>query len=481
MASFTYPGVYIEELSSGQHTITGVATSIGAFVGWAPKGPVSEAVLVQSWSDFQTQFGGLDSRSWLGYAVNQFFANGGSQTYIVRLVWDGTIPGGVNSPVACATAIAAGAGYGTAIITAASGALSAAISLGVGTPVLQSVSVLPVGVNAPPAAALLQLPPLPMNATLALTAKGSNSDGSTPTLSGVNWASSDQNILTVSPSGLVTAGTTAGTATITATSGIISGSISLSVTAASVSSISVTPSSVAVVAGQTVQLAATANYSDGTAPNITAIAAWTASPAASVTFVSTPAVPLAPAQFEALLVTAAPAPITAWSITNNVATFTAANSFSSGEMVILSGFSTSTFFNGVAVTVLANGLSGTSFEVNFTHSNGSAAEAGSASSGISAAFPSAFTLPASPTANGATLSIAAAEITALAIAPANATVPLPADLEGPEVEPTNFTVSSTLSTGAAGPVPTVTWASSNPAVATIIANTGALTDRKSVV
>jgi uncharacterized protein len=82
-----YPGVYIEELPSAVHTITGVATSIGAFVGWAPQGSVSEAVLVQSWMDFAREFGGLDSRSYLGYAVNQFFGNGGQQTYIVRLVW----------------------------------------------------------------------------------------------------------------------------------------------------------------------------------------------------------------------------------------------------------------------------------------------------------------------------------------------------------------------------------------------------------
>ena len=92
MSAFTYPGVYIEELSSGVHTIAGVATSIAAFVGWAPQGPVTEATLVQSWSEYQTLFGGLDSRSLLGYAVNQFFANGGQQAYIVRLVWDGSLP-----------------------------------------------------------------------------------------------------------------------------------------------------------------------------------------------------------------------------------------------------------------------------------------------------------------------------------------------------------------------------------------------------
>jgi uncharacterized protein len=90
MAAFTYPGVYIEEISSGVHTITGVATSIAAFVGWANMGPTDHAVLVQSWTDFQNQFGGLTSSNgtpnYLGYAVNQFFGNGGSQAYIVRLV-----------------------------------------------------------------------------------------------------------------------------------------------------------------------------------------------------------------------------------------------------------------------------------------------------------------------------------------------------------------------------------------------------------
>src|ERR1700729_2948138 len=111
MPTFTYPGVYIQELSSGVHTITGVATSIAAFVGWAPQGPTTEAVLVQSFSDYQRQFGGLDARSYLGYAVNQFFANGGQQAYIVRLVWDGTLtaaPG--TTTVACATASASGVG-----------------------------------------------------------------------------------------------------------------------------------------------------------------------------------------------------------------------------------------------------------------------------------------------------------------------------------------------------------------------------------
>ncbi len=86
MPTFTYPGVYIEEIESAVHTITGVATSIAAFAGWAPMGPTTSATLVQSYSDYENQFGGLDPRSYLGYSVNQFFANGGQQAYIIRLV-----------------------------------------------------------------------------------------------------------------------------------------------------------------------------------------------------------------------------------------------------------------------------------------------------------------------------------------------------------------------------------------------------------
>lgn len=82
----SYPGVYVEEIPSGVHTITGVATSITAFVGWAARGPIKYAGLVLSWADFERMYGGFDARSqYLGYAVSQFFINGGQQAYIVRL------------------------------------------------------------------------------------------------------------------------------------------------------------------------------------------------------------------------------------------------------------------------------------------------------------------------------------------------------------------------------------------------------------
>jgi len=81
----TYPGVYIEEVPSGVHTITGVATSIAAFVGRARRGPVEEPTMIHSPADFDRIFGGLWEDSPLSYAVRDFFLNGGSEALILRL------------------------------------------------------------------------------------------------------------------------------------------------------------------------------------------------------------------------------------------------------------------------------------------------------------------------------------------------------------------------------------------------------------
>lgn len=82
----TYPGVYVEEIPSSVRTITGVATSIAAFIGRASRGPVNEPITINSYGDFERIFGGLWLNSTLGYAVRDFYLNGGSQAIIVRLV-----------------------------------------------------------------------------------------------------------------------------------------------------------------------------------------------------------------------------------------------------------------------------------------------------------------------------------------------------------------------------------------------------------
>lgn len=84
----TYPGVYIEEIPSGVRTITGVATSITAFLGRTARGPVNEPFTITSYGDFERTFGGLLVDYPMSYAVRDFYLNGGSEAIIVRLFRD---------------------------------------------------------------------------------------------------------------------------------------------------------------------------------------------------------------------------------------------------------------------------------------------------------------------------------------------------------------------------------------------------------
>lgn len=88
----TYPGVYITEIPSGSRTITGVATSITAFVGTAIRGPINESISIAGVGDFDRIFGGLWRGSGLGYAVRDFYLNGGGEAIIVRVVHLGDDP-----------------------------------------------------------------------------------------------------------------------------------------------------------------------------------------------------------------------------------------------------------------------------------------------------------------------------------------------------------------------------------------------------
>jgi len=84
-SALTYPGVYIEEIPSGVRTIVGVGTSIAAFVGRTKRGPTDEPITINNFGDFERVFGGLWVGNSLGYAVRDFFLNGGSQAIVVRL------------------------------------------------------------------------------------------------------------------------------------------------------------------------------------------------------------------------------------------------------------------------------------------------------------------------------------------------------------------------------------------------------------
>ncbi|MEU9979191.1 phage tail sheath subtilisin-like domain-containing protein [Streptomyces sp. NPDC051014] len=85
MPSYLTPGVYVEETSSGIKPIQGVGTATAAFVGFTEKGPVNEAVLVTSWTQYTTLFGDFVPGAYLPQSVYGYFLNGGGNAYVVSL------------------------------------------------------------------------------------------------------------------------------------------------------------------------------------------------------------------------------------------------------------------------------------------------------------------------------------------------------------------------------------------------------------
>jgi phage tail sheath protein FI len=85
MPSYLSPGVYVEEVARGARPIEGVGTSVAAFIGLAPKGPLNDPTLVTNWSQYVAAFGDFAEDYYLAHAVYGFFNNGGSTCYVVRV------------------------------------------------------------------------------------------------------------------------------------------------------------------------------------------------------------------------------------------------------------------------------------------------------------------------------------------------------------------------------------------------------------
>jgi phage tail sheath protein FI len=83
-----HPGVYIQEVPSGVRPIEGVSTSTAAFLGKAAKGLLERAVMVTSFIEFETLYGGFLNDSYLAHAAFQFFNNGGRRLYVLRVAKD---------------------------------------------------------------------------------------------------------------------------------------------------------------------------------------------------------------------------------------------------------------------------------------------------------------------------------------------------------------------------------------------------------
>ena len=85
MPEYLAPGVYVEEFEIGAKPIEGVSTSTAGFLGLTERGP-TEVKFVTSFAQYQRIFGGYLENSYLTYAVDGFFRNGGQRCFIGRVL-----------------------------------------------------------------------------------------------------------------------------------------------------------------------------------------------------------------------------------------------------------------------------------------------------------------------------------------------------------------------------------------------------------
>jgi phage tail sheath protein FI len=93
MPTYLTPGVYVEEIPAANKPIEGVGTSIAAFVGLAPGGPINTPMRISNWTQFATIYGDpvnpdngpFMEGAYLAHSVYGFFQNGGALCWIVRV------------------------------------------------------------------------------------------------------------------------------------------------------------------------------------------------------------------------------------------------------------------------------------------------------------------------------------------------------------------------------------------------------------
>jgi phage tail sheath protein FI len=85
MPEYLAPGVYLEEFEIGAKPIEGVSTSTLGILGETERGPVVPK-LVTNFENFRRMYGGYFPNSYLPYALEGFFANGGKRCYVGRVL-----------------------------------------------------------------------------------------------------------------------------------------------------------------------------------------------------------------------------------------------------------------------------------------------------------------------------------------------------------------------------------------------------------
>ena len=196
------------------------------------------------------------------------FSDASTQNLTGSVTWGSATPA---TATINASGLATALNVGTTSISATLGAVSGSTVLTVTAATLQSIAVTPAN------------PSVTKGTTQQFTATGTFSDASTQNLTGsVTWGSATPATATINASGLATA-VNVGTTSISATLGAVSGSTVLTVTAATLQSIAVTPANPSVTKGTTQQFTATGTFSDASTQNVTGSVTWGSATPATAT------------------------------------------------------------------------------------------------------------------------------------------------------------------------------------------------------
>jgi uncharacterized protein YjdB len=353
-----------------------------------------------------------------------------------------------------ATGVANGVAVGVATITATSGAVYGAALLTVTPPELRTVSV------TPPTASVSN------GYSAKFTATALYTDGSKADVSGSAAWSVSPIVATFDATGLATA-TAEGTGTVTAAFGGKAGTATLTVTAAVLSSLAVTPADLSLPLGVTQQMTAWGVFSDGTKLDLTAQVAWS-SGATGVATISAGGL-VTPVSGGATVITATHGLVSAQTTLTVVAAVLVADV--DGPLVVTPADPTLSAGTGQPFTATAYYTDGTTADVTalatWSSSDPSVAVSNAAGSkGLVTALTAGTadvtaTFTADRTVSDtSTVTVTAAPLVAITIAPDGATVPVAATQQ--------LTATGHFADGSTQDLTTaVAWVAVDPAIASV--------------
>jgi trimeric autotransporter adhesin len=378
------------------------------------------------------------------------FNDGSTRDISFLVTWKSSNTAAVS--IGSGNALAFGNAPGMATITAALGSVQGSTPLTVSNATIASVLVSPAN------------PSIATGTQQHFTATGVFSDSTNQDITGsVTWSSDNTGVATINNLATAT-GISAGNATIKATFSFAgftqSGTSILTVTPATLSSLSLSPSTAAIAPASSQQYIATGTFSDGTKANVNTLVNWSTSDP-NVASVSNPGVITGQSSGQ-VTVTAQQGSISASahllvegstlislqvtpqnsSVAEGFETqMKATGTFSDGQVQDLTAFATWTSSDATIATIS-----------NTQVSAGRATGVAPGSAKISAVFAGQ--------SGTATLTVTNATLTSIAVSPSSTSIPVGTSQQ--------FTATGTFSDNSQLPLlDQVTWASSNPNVATI--------------